>query len=689
MWLVTLPLHAQSPCSTGTADGKPLCSAGSGEISCKEDGSGYQYSFTVTNNTGSVVTSVLVTPPVGSNYTITPQQPPLPGGSLADGHSVTLHVTITGGQAGQEICFAVTLMTEKKTCCTVTLCVILPNCCATVETLKLVCNPNGTYTYTFTIKNKTPNTIQHIYLYPPPGVTMTPSYFAVSLLPNATSPPLVVTISGASPGRFCFDISLHTPEMKCCCVFQHCIELPKCGTQSACGPAACCSRAPVYVGTQFTGQKIAAVTGWRHEPNIQNNVLTVFDISGANAMPLWTNSAPPKYTGPPGSEWTYQNLGSIFGVTIDHLGNIYVTASPVYTLDPPQGSASAGPADFYPGGPGKIYKIRTGDGKIDPFFNPTPLPNTPDPNITGPEAYPALGNISFDCPSKQLFVTNFDDGRIYRLNSAGVPQSTWNHATKSVAAGGSADPNDTPGFAPLGSRLWAVQAHDGRIFYGVWREDCANPDQNVKNEIWSVGLTPGGDFDAADWRKELDIPDLPGQTFSNPPSDLSFAWDGRMLVSERTMGCSTPGTPACASCTKPAYAPTTSNAHAARILEFMCTRTGWVLTPPIVSPPNYPYKYNVGEMPAAWLCSINPSNQPANAAGGIDYDFDTTATYRVWGTGDYLKSPIGSRVYGIQGFPLAGGTVAGSPIIGLYGIGSFKRQLGDVEVSCPPGENPY
>jgi hypothetical protein len=434
---------------------------------------------------------------------------------------------------------------------------------------------------------------------------------------------------------------------------------------------------------------VAVVTGWRHEPNIQNNVLTIFDISGANAMPLWTNSTPPQYNGPPGNEYTYQHLGSIFGLTLDHLGNIYVAASPIYTLDPPiSGNASVGPADYYPGGPGRIYKIRGIDGKIDPLFTTT-LPNTPDPNITPAEAYPALGDIAFDCPSKQFFVSNFDDGRIYRLNYAGVPQSTWNHATKTVTTGGAADPLDTPGFAPLGSRVWAVKPHNGRLYYSVWNEDCAHKDPTVKNEIWSVALTASGDFDPSDWRKELDIPDLPNQTFSNPTSDISFAWDGRMLIAERTMGCDKTY-PGCVFCTNPDYAPTTSNAHAARILEFMCTTSGWVQTAPFVDPNyNYKYKYNVGEHPAAWLCSIDAANQPANSAGGIDYDYDPTATYRVWGTGDYLRSPLSSRVYGLQAFPLTGGAVAGSPIIGLYGIGSFKRQIGDVEVSCPPGQIAY
>jgi hypothetical protein len=682
---VTALAQAPRPCSPGvacaqTAAGpgeKPLCSAGPGEIRCKEDGTGYVYTFTVTNNTGDVVTSVLVTPPLGATYTITPQQPPIPGGSLPNGQSATLQVTISGGQAGDKICFAVTQMTAKKTCCTVDLCVVLPNCCATINQLKLSCLKNGTYSYTFTVTNNTPNTIQHVYLYPPTGVTMTPTYFAVNLLPHATSQPLTVTISGASPGRFCFDISIHTPEMKNCCTFTQCVELPPCGEASACAPGVCCARAPVYAHTSFTGQKVAVVTGYRNDPNVpQNNVLTVFDISGANGFPQNANSAPPQYNGPAGNEWTLANLGSIFGVTLDHLGNIYVTASPVYTRPP--GAPAAPHYDYYPGGPGRVFKILNNSGMIDTSFAPM-LPNTPDPNISGQDAYPSLGNISFDCRRKQFFVTDLDDGRIYRIDATGAVQSTYDHATNTVAAGGSPEPGDAPGFAPLGERVFAVKVHNDRVYYSVVGQDCANRNTGFKNQIWSIGLTLLNDFDASDRRLELTIPDLAGETFSNPTTDISFGWDGRMLLSERTLGCSSD-----ASCNTPAYAGTTSNAHASRVLEYICDAAGaWKLAPAVTG---FPYRYNVGGS-AAWYCPVATAARPANAAGGNDYDYDTGAQYRVWATGDYLKS--GPLIYGLQGFPLAGGTSATSPLIGLYGTGSFKTQIGDVAISCPPGGSGY
>src|SRR5688572_32446554 len=58
----------------GPPVGVPSCSAVTRKIACDKRG-GYLYSFTVTNNTGEPVTSVLVTPPAGSGFSISPQTP--------------------------------------------------------------------------------------------------------------------------------------------------------------------------------------------------------------------------------------------------------------------------------------------------------------------------------------------------------------------------------------------------------------------------------------------------------------------------------------------------------------------------------------------------------------------------------------------------------------------------------------
>jgi hypothetical protein len=492
------------------------------------------------------------------------------------------------------------------------------------------------------IINSSPNTIQNIYLHPPSGVTMTPSYFAVSLAPGGTFQTPPITITGTQPGNLNFHISLHTADMKECCSIDQRVTLPECGITATCANGVCCARAPVYAGTKFTGQKVAAVTGWSETKALTWNVLTVFDLSAANSFVVNTHNTPTQYNGPASTPWTLANLGSIFGVTMDHLGNIYVTASSAYN------------GEHFPQGPGTIYKIANGTGAISKF-NAVQLPNSFD---TTAGSYPALGNISFDCSRKQFFVTNEEDGKIYRLDMSGTVVSTFDPGVSD---------NGLPGFAPLGERLWAVKVFNNRVYYSVWKEDCGDPNPNpsVKNEVRSVGLNnTTGDFTPGDDRFEVAIPDLPGVDFSSPTSDISFSRDGSMLVAERSM----------------ANASATT-AHSSRALEYACTSSGWVLSPNITGSL---YKYNIGEATSG--CA-GLGAAPANAAGGIDYDYDTSATYRMWATGDYLKN--NPRTYGLQGFPLGGSTVINSPLVALYGLGTFKMQIGDVAVSCPPLENPY
>jgi uncharacterized repeat protein (TIGR01451 family) len=213
---------------TGCPPPTESCGVKTNEISCNADGTGgYLYTFTVTNNTGGVVTDILLTPPANSGITLSDTQFHLSAG-LANGASHTLQVTIKGGHAGQEACFYVTLITKDGECCSTRVCPLLPECCGTARDERIECNKDGSYTYTMSIVNTGPDTIEHIYLYPPAGVTMTPNYFAVSLKPSDTFT-AKVTIKGAKPGdKLCFDISLHTVNMEKCCKGQHCIVLPEC-----------------------------------------------------------------------------------------------------------------------------------------------------------------------------------------------------------------------------------------------------------------------------------------------------------------------------------------------------------------------------------------------------------------------------------------------------------------------------
>ncbi|MEK6283021.1 MAG: hypothetical protein AABN95_21900 [Acidobacteriota bacterium] len=198
------------------------------EAVCKMDGSGgYTYTFSVTNNSGKDVTEILLTPPTGSGLVLSDQTFPLTT-PLPNGQSTTITVDIGNVKPRIPPCFFVTLMTKDGPCCTVKVCPVLPDCCATA-TGKFACDPKGSYTGTVTIVNTSPNTIKNIYLYPPAGVTMSQTYFAVTLAPGQSFTTPLLTIKGAKPGRLCFRVSMHTEDMKDCCSVNVCIVLPECG----------------------------------------------------------------------------------------------------------------------------------------------------------------------------------------------------------------------------------------------------------------------------------------------------------------------------------------------------------------------------------------------------------------------------------------------------------------------------
>jgi len=195
------------------------------EAVCKTDGSGgYTYSFTVTNTSGHDVNQILLTP-AGGGLTLSEHTFDI---LLHNGQSTTITVDIGNVKPDAKHCFYVTLMTKDGPCCTIEVCPELPDCCGTA-TGKFECDPKGEYRGTFTIVNTSPNVIKNIYLYPPAGVTMSQTYFAVTLAPGQSFTTPVISIKGAKPGRFCFRISMHTADMKDCCSIEVCIVLPECG----------------------------------------------------------------------------------------------------------------------------------------------------------------------------------------------------------------------------------------------------------------------------------------------------------------------------------------------------------------------------------------------------------------------------------------------------------------------------
>ncbi len=362
----------------------------------------------------------------------------------------------------------------------------------------------------------------------------------------------------------------------------------------------------------FLDKTIAIVT---HQPQFPStHVMTILDISG-DPPPPNVNYDAPKYFRP---EWTQEALGKPFGITLDSYGNIYLASSTVW------GATTS---------PDKIRRIDAESGAITDF-------------ATIPNSGPAFGNLNYDCVSQTIYVSSFEDGRIYQLDMNGDIVSSYHHATGDVSIGEPNDDGEPNGaFAPLGERVWAVQSHAGRLYYSIWVEHSGAQNASRDNEVWSVEYVDDtGIPDPDTAQKELDVPTNDG-ALSIPVSDLGFAHDGWMLIAQRTMN-----------------GDTQTGAHQSTTYDYDYQDGVWVWQGT---------NYVVGEL------------LPYSAAGGVDHDF--VAEGYVWMTGDALDFNTPNVVYGLQGTPYGGGGVTTSTIIDLDGeiTQQDKTVYGDVELPIP------
>ncbi len=409
-------------------------------------------------------------------------------------------------------------------------------------------------------------------------------------------------------------------------------------------PDTCCDAQPLFQGAEAPFFSPNVVVGTREAHNAWPYVVTVYDLGSPLPSPLenqaWNTIL--RFHGPFNS-WNADSLGSVFGLTLDRWGNIFVTHTSSYLAD------SIG--KVFGGGPGAVYRIDAVTGVITTFCR---LPNYQDPSVSPQEWWPGLGNITYDCRHDQFFVTNIEDGRIYRLKAVGVngPTGTivevFDPLSPDLGPTNYLNPSPTPGWAPLGERLWGVQKHGDRVFYSVWAEDYTSAGSQ-QNEIRSVSLDAFGAFVPGSDRHELWLPSLPSQVFSMPVSDISFSAGGKMLLGERGIELETIPSP-----------------HQARLLEYVCSGGCWL-------PGN---TYDVG------------AASPENSSGGVDYDrhaWNTQSIGRVWSSGDALQwSP--NTVYGYAGFRPSGGNWTTTMLIDADNDLTWgdKTYTGDIEApGCP------
>jgi len=235
------------------------------------------------------------------------------------------------------------------------------------------------------------------------------------------------------------------------------------------------------------------------------------------------------------TNWTKSNLGQIFGTAIDKNYNVYLAASDVYKYDNNSLPTSPGP-----GGCAAIYKASsanlnnlttivatTNSGSIS-------LPSNSLPCTGG--IGNGIGNIAYDRDHHQMFATNLEDGRIYRINL------TTNQILSSYDPFG-IDPG-TAGIVNPVERLWGIginkdPAGNKRVYF------AREPVGNSPHEIWSIPLDISGEFVGVNAGNvyygsenfEVFIPNSNiniTSIYHNKITDLAFSSDGLlMLTAER------------------------------------------------------------------------------------------------------------------------------------------------------------
>ncbi|MCB0558822.1 MAG: carboxypeptidase regulatory-like domain-containing protein [Phaeodactylibacter sp.] len=424
------------------------------------------------------------------------------------------------------------------------------------------------------------------------------------------------------------------------------------------GPADRIFECGMAVATCFSGYDPGTQT------IVDNFVFGVFDTRNPPTLDgaTWSVSTVPAIK--PAS-WKSGNIGQVFGIATDMSNNIYLTASSSYNFYDPVKANSIG---F--GGSGAVYKI-------DNSLAPAVFTTLPNGGNTG------LGNICFDKTNDQFFVSNFEDGKIYRISNSGAVLSSYDPYFNEPPATGMDD--GTNGFVPVGQRVWAVGIYDNQLYFSRWTHNFGNSSPSTPQQIWVVPLTSGGEFSGSlngnsDYTgaevKIIDVISYGSGKWSAPVSDLAFSEDGTLLIAERGMS-----------------NVSSVSAHRSRIIKY----------------PSVAGNYSSANYQLIYIGNYD-SFDNSNSAGGVainpgGYD-PTTGEFSgcdslILGTGDALRwgitkncSGTGNGVaYGFAIMPFEGNSNSignGLPLPPVncssryVHLGASKSDLGEIETfACP------
>lgn len=416
---------------------------------------------------------------------------------------------------------------------------------------------------------------------------------------------------------------------------------------------------------------MAIITHWTGSGG-EWNAFSIYNLENNATAPLGLNWATNSFTPTDpavADSWKGTNMGDVFGLTIDNNKNVYFTSTKAISSSGSTGTNSGVAGD------GGVYKMDADTWLVSPFIT------TGNGANQIPNEGNGLGNIAHDKWNNQLFITNFEDGKIYRFDMDGNLLSTYDPF--------SPDATPTGTFSGHGEALWGIAVHEDngtvRVYFSQWTEDNSlNITTNTNNSVWSIDLDNSGEFTGTETLC-FSLEDNMG-SFTNgltgasyPISDITISSEGNMYVCEKVQG----GWGSFGGWDNQ-YTP---GAHSSRLFEYVNTAGSWSMSK----------QYYVG--------NYNSPQDADNTAGGVALgNRETTNGIEcekiIWATGDALRFSgfndiVGQEyVYGLAGINVEGNSMDVSATnyvqtssiyvdvdyTGGGNTGGNKMSFGDIEI---------
>ena len=359
--------------------------------------------------------------------------------------------------------------------------------------------------------------------------------------------------------------------------------------------------------------------------------------------------------------WNINDIGQVFGIALDDQnGMVYLAATDIYEYDDIWNYFNGTAVGT--GGTAGIYSTDF-INNVNVTNTITSTVNSAGGNVIGTTTIPntggvgnGIGNIAFDERHNQLYATNLEDGRIYRISPSGVILSVFDPFVL--------DSGISTGMAVFGEQLWAVGVYDDGANSTVY----FSRQMNGSSEIWSIQIDATGEFvatqsspgifDDTGNSSKLEITNIINA--EGRVTDIAFSHSGRMLLAER------------------------GHPHKTNTYEYV----------------------NIG---GTWTMGNDFYTGPAagtNTAGGVDYGaresnevVNDMCDDIVWSSMNYARPlQVNNYVYGAQGMDASGNASVEATrnandlyidANGIYGV-QDKSGIGDLELfncGCLPADS--